>query len=278
MTDIDKLIADARFARGAYPLDSETVALIDRAADALFEMRDELAEAYAAIAGSPEKAKRLASLVASSTRLVQIERDDARAERDRLRGIVDQVRGIVPSGVLNRLDEHSGEPLRHIIRAVRAAVDKPADAPTEAAPELEGQTDAPTEVGTPAERDDPGAHGGPIPRYAMLEVWMALYGHVTSGAFDTFYDAHGYADTWATLCSAIRVRAGEPSPVQVTEEMVERGITGYLEAEAGEEGELVDWLGTGSSWPTTASKRQTLRPYIQATLTAALNPSEEKSR
>jgi len=35
--------------------------------------------AYAAIAGSPEKAKRIASLVASATRLVQIERDDARA-------------------------------------------------------------------------------------------------------------------------------------------------------------------------------------------------------
>jgi len=46
---------------------------------------DQLREA---IAGSPEKAKRLASLVQHSTRLVQIERDDARAEVERLRGVV----------------------------------------------------------------------------------------------------------------------------------------------------------------------------------------------
>lgn len=45
----------------------------------------ENAELREAIAGSPEKAKRIALLVASATRLVQIERDDARQQADNLR-------------------------------------------------------------------------------------------------------------------------------------------------------------------------------------------------
>lgn len=42
------------------------------------EARAEVERLQEVIAGSPEKGKRLASLIASSTRLVQIERDDAR--------------------------------------------------------------------------------------------------------------------------------------------------------------------------------------------------------
>ncbi len=49
-----------------------------------------------------------------------------------------------------------------------------------------------------------------IPRYAMLDVWMALYGHENSQAFDGFYEGAGYAEAWATLLAAIRARAAEP--------------------------------------------------------------------
>lgn len=49
-----------------------------------------------------------------------------------------------------------------------------------------------------------------IPRYAMLDVWMALYDHDNSQAFDGFYESAGYAEAWATLLAAIRARAGEP--------------------------------------------------------------------
>lgn len=49
-----------------------------------------------------------------------------------------------------------------------------------------------------------------IPRYAMLDVWMALYGHETSQAFDAFYEGAEYSEAWSTLLAAIRTRAGEP--------------------------------------------------------------------
>lgn len=49
-----------------------------------------------------------------------------------------------------------------------------------------------------------------IPRYAMLDVWMALYGHETSQAFDAFYKGAEYSEAWSTLLAAIRTRAGEP--------------------------------------------------------------------
>lgn len=58
-----------------------------------------------------------------------------------------------------------------------------------------------------------------IPRYAMLDVWMALYGHETSQAFNAFYEGAEYSEAWSTLLAAIRTRAGEPqgepSDVQV---------------------------------------------------------------
>ena len=49
-----------------------------------------------------------------------------------------------------------------------------------------------------------------IPRYAMLDVWMALYGHETSQAFNAFYEGAEYSEAWSTLLAAIRTRAGEP--------------------------------------------------------------------
>jgi|AntRauMFilla1563_2_1112583.scaffolds.fasta_scaffold40373_3 hypothetical protein len=53
---------------------------------------------------------------------------------------------------------------------------------------------------------------GPIPRYAMLDIWMAVYGSDRSQNFEMFADANGYAETWAWLCSAIRAttHAGTP--------------------------------------------------------------------
>lgn len=51
---------------------------------------------------------------------------------------------------------------------------------------------------------DPGAHGWAIPRYGMLDVWMALHGSDTSTAFEEFYDEHGYADAWSEILGAIR--------------------------------------------------------------------------
>lgn len=47
------------------------------------------------IAGSPNKAQRLASLVASSTRLVQIERDDARARAEKAEATIERARAAV---------------------------------------------------------------------------------------------------------------------------------------------------------------------------------------
>lgn len=54
---------------------------------------------------------------------------------------------------------------------------------------------------------DPGAHGGPIPRYAMHDVWSALRG---LPYFDSWYTQRGYALAWADLMGAIRgVRAAQ---------------------------------------------------------------------
>lgn len=43
---------------------------------------------------------------------------------------------------------------------------------------------------------------GPIPRYAMLDVWMAVGKDSTE--FDAWADEQGYAEAWAWLCSEIR--------------------------------------------------------------------------
>lgn len=64
-----------------------------------------------------------------------------------------------------------------------------------------------------------------IPMHAMLDIWMALYGHDNSQAFDGFYESAGYAEAWATLLAAIRARAGEsqgePSDAQLDQDMVD---------------------------------------------------------
>ncbi len=63
----------------------------------------------------------------------------------------------------------------------------------------------------------PGEHGGTIPLYGMLDVWMALYG-TSHPEFDEFYAEHGYADTWARILAAVRAHRtvqGEPSDAQV---------------------------------------------------------------
>lgn len=44
-----------------------------------------------------------------------------------------------------------------------------------------------------------------IPRYAMLDIWQALYG-TSHPEFDEFYKEHGYAETWARLVGAVRDR------------------------------------------------------------------------
>ena len=52
-----------------------------------------------------------------------------------------------------------------------------------------------------------------IPPYAMLDVWMALYG-TSHPDFDEFYAEHGYAETWARLMHAIR----HPQPTEVEQQ------------------------------------------------------------
>ena len=51
---------------------------------------------------------------------------------------------------------------------------------------------------------DPGAHGGTIPRYGMLDLWMAIHGSESSTEFEEFYDRVGYADAWSELLGAVR--------------------------------------------------------------------------
>lgn len=45
---------------------------------------------------------------------------------------------------------------------------------------------------------------GPIPRYAMLDIWCALFGADHPEEFERFADQWGYAETWAWLCSGVR--------------------------------------------------------------------------
>jgi len=72
------------------------------------------------------------------------------------------------------------------------------------------------EIAEPVQIDrDPGAHGGPIPSYGMLDVWAALFG-TSHPEFDEFYAKHGYAETWAWLMSEIRSRSAlAAQPVQI---------------------------------------------------------------
>jgi len=73
------------------------------------------------IAGSPDKAQRLASLVASSTRLVQIERDDARTRAEKAEATIERVRELADSWIGSRSD--LGPVTRACGALLRAALD-----------------------------------------------------------------------------------------------------------------------------------------------------------
>lgn len=60
----------------------------------------------------------------------------------------------------------------------------------------------------PEHSSESGGHGGTIPLYGMLDVWMALYG-TSHPDFDVFYAEHGYAETWACILAAVRGRRAE---------------------------------------------------------------------
>lgn len=67
-----------------------------------------------------------------------------------------------------------------------------------------------------------------IPLYAMLDVWMALYG-TSHPEFDEFYERHGYAATWSMLTARVRALLAELAEFRareatgVTDSMVEAG-------------------------------------------------------
>lgn len=58
-----------------------------------------------------------------------------------------------------------------------------------------------------------------IPRYAMLDIWVAL--GRDSIHFDDWYDEHGYADAWAELTAAVRGARTAPA---VTRDEIEAAI------------------------------------------------------
>lgn len=49
----------------------------------------------------------------------------------------------------------------------------------------------------------------PIPRYAQLDLWMALYGADRSEEYGPFREEHGFAETWARLCGEVRSTVSE---------------------------------------------------------------------
>lgn len=51
----------------------------------------------------------------------------------------------------------------------------------------------------------------PIPRYAQLDVWMALFGSRVSQEYEEFRDEHGYADTWSWLLQQVRDLTAPPT-------------------------------------------------------------------
>lgn len=56
---------------------------------------------------------------------------------------------------------------------------------------------------------DPGAHGGAIPRYGMLDLWQAIHDSSDVRAFDHFYAERGYAEAWARLLATVRERRSQ---------------------------------------------------------------------
>ena len=45
----------------------------------------------------------------------------------------------------------------------------------------------------------------PIPRYAQLDVFMALYGSERSEEYEAMRNLWGFAETWAQLMSRVRL-------------------------------------------------------------------------
>lgn len=57
-------------------------------------------------------------------------------------------------------------------------------------------------AGAGREQDDP------IPRYAQLDIWMALYGADFSFEFEEWRNRHSFAEAWARLVGGVRENAG----------------------------------------------------------------------
>jgi len=104
-------------------------------------------------------------------------------------------RGIAPTkdGLFERakayLESHSEWPTQEYA-LISELIGLPVAAPVR---EPESETEWPTGINN-------------IPRFAMLDVWMSLHGAHRSEEFEHFADQHGYAETWARLCAAIRGR------------------------------------------------------------------------
>jgi len=77
----------------------------------------------------------------------------------------------------------------------------------------------------------------PIPLYAQLDVWMALYGPETSQAFEKYAATVGFADRWSEILGVIRdnvakiaqirTRLAKPQSYQMGEDIAQilRGDT-----------------------------------------------------
>jgi len=73
-----------------------------------------------------------------------------------------------------------------------------------------------------------GQDDDPIPRYAQLDVWMALFGADRSQEYEAFRDEHGFAETWALLCHDVRAqaaRAGEAVDREALLRVVRTGVS-----------------------------------------------------
>lgn len=102
-------------------------------------------------------------------------------------------------------------------------------------------------------------HPQPIPPYAMLDVWMALYG-TSHPEFDTFYEKHGYAETWARLMHVIR----HP---QVTDEMIEAAARAWAATSPS---------STGGFESMSSHRQWLLMMRMRAVLEAALGEKHER--
>lgn len=49
----------------------------------------------------------------------------------------------------------------------------------------------------------------PIPRYAQQDIWMSLYGAENSEGYDEYRERYGFAETWAMMCSVVRLRSNQ---------------------------------------------------------------------